>query len=269
MRSVAALFLSFLILATLSLSGCGLLPEEPDETVSWSANKLYTEAKNAVDSGAYERAIKLYEKLESRFPYGRYAQQAQLETAYTYYRQTEYASAITACDRFMREHPTHPGVDYALYLKGLSNFTVDANILSAATSQDLAELDPKAAKESFASFKELITRFPKSKYAEDARLRMNYLVNALASHEVLVADYYIRRGAYIAAINRAQTCLKTYPESPAIERALAVMIKAYDKLNITDLRDDTKRVLQHNFPNRPYLVTEYQEKKDVPWWRLW
>lgn len=268
MRSVAALFLPLIALATLGLAGCGLLPEEADETLSWSASKLYTEAKTAMDEGGYERAIKYYEKLEARFPYGRYAQQAQLEVAYAYYRQFEAASAIAACDRFIRLHPNHPSVDYALYLKGLVNFNEDAGFLGALGSQDLAERDPKSAKEAFDAFKELLTRFPESKYATDARQRMNYLVNALASHEVFVADYYVRRGAYVAAINRAQACLKTYPGAPAGERALAVLAHAYDKLGITELRDDTTRILKKNFPNSPYLAGAY-ETYSTPWWRLW
>lgn len=268
MRSVAALFLPLLVLATLGMAGCGLMPEEADETLSWSASKLYTEAKDAMSEGAYDRAIKYYEKLEARFPYGRYAQQAQLEVAYAYYRQFEAASAIAACERFIRLHPNHPSVDYAIYLKGLVNFNEDLGLLSAFSSQDLTERDPKAAREAFESFKELATRFPESKYTPDARQRMSYLVNALASHEVHVAEYYMRRGAYVAAVNRAQACIKTYPEAPANEGALAVSIQAYDKLGITDLRDDSARILKKNFPNSPYLAAGYESNRK-PWWKLW
>lgn len=268
MRSVAALFLPLLVLVTLGMAGCGLLPDEVDETLSWSASKLYSEAKDAMSEGAYDKAIKYYEKLEARFPYGRYAQQAQLEVAYAYYRQFEPASTISACDRFIRLHPNHPNVDYAHYLKGLANFNEDLGLLGAVSAQDLTERDPKAAHEAFDSFKELATRFPESKYAADARLRMNYLVNAMAAHEVHVADYYMRRGAYVAAINRAQACLKTYPEAPANERALAVLIDAYARLDIKELRDDTTRVLKKNFPNSPYLAAGY-ENDSTPWWRLW
>lgn len=268
MRSVAALFLPLLVLVTLGMAGCGLLPDEADETLSWSPSKLYSEAKDAMSEGAYDRAIKYYEKLEARFPYGRYAQQAQLEVAYAYYRQFEPASAISACDRFIRLHPNHPNVDYAHYLKGLVNFNEDLGLLGAISAQDLTERDPKAAREAFDSFKELTTRFPESKYAADARLRMNYLVNALASHEVHVADYYMRRGAYVAAINRAQACIRTYPEAPANERALAVLIDAYGRLGIEELRSDTTRVLKKNFPNSPYLAAGY-ESGSAPWWRFW
>jgi outer membrane protein assembly factor BamD len=268
MRSVAALFLPLLVFATLGLAGCGLLPDDADETLSWSASKLYSEAKDAMSEGAYDKAIKYYEKLEARFPYGRYAQQAQLEVAYAYYRQYEPASAISACDRFIRLHPNHPSVDYAYYLKGLVNFNEDLGLLGAISSQDLTERDPKAAREAFDAFKELTTRFPESRYAADARQRMSYLVNALASHEVHVADYYMRRGAYVAAVNRAQACIRTYPEAPATERALAVLIQAYDRMGITELRDDTTRVMKKNFPSSAYLANGYEGEQRA-WWKLW
>ena len=221
---------SLAVILALLLGGCGLLPDVADETAGWSADKLYTQAKEAMGDGAYDKAIKYFEKLEARYPYGRYAQQAQLEVAYAYYKQAEHASAIAACDRFIRLHPNHPNVDYAYYLKGLVNFNEDLGLLGHVSMQDLTERDPKAARESFDAFKELVTRFPDSKYTPDATARMNYLVNALASHDVHVARYYLRRGAYVAAANRAQKAVSTYPGAPANEEALFVMIKAYDAL---------------------------------------
>lgn len=264
MRSVA-LIVAFVFSAL--VGGCGLLPDQVDETLGWSANKLYAEAKDAMADGAYDKAVKYFEKLESRYPYGRYAQQAQLEVAYAYYKQGETASAITACDRFIRLHPNHPNVDYAYYLKGLVNFNEDLGYLGYLSNQDLTERDPKAAKESFDAFKDLATRFPTSKYAEDATLRMKYLVNALASHEVHVAHYYMRRGAYVAAANRAQAAIKTYPDAPANEEALFILVKAYDALNMNDLRDDAERVMRKNFPNSPYYARGLNRPE--PWWKLW
>ncbi len=268
MRSLASVStLAALIFALLiGLSGCGLLPEESDETAGWSASKLYSEAKDSMNDGAFDKAIKYFEKLEARYPYGRYAQQAQLEVAYAYYKQQEPASAIAACDRFIRLHPNHASVDYAYYLKGLVNFNEDLGLLGHISNQDLTERDPKAAKESFDAFKELVTRFPESKYSIDATKRMNYLINALASHEVHAADYYMRRGAYVAAINRAQTTLKTYPDAPANEQALFILVKAYDALNMTDLRDDADRVMRTNFPESVYIKGA---KDKEPWWKLW
>ncbi|MDP1605027.1 MAG: outer membrane protein assembly factor BamD [Rhodocyclaceae bacterium] len=264
MRSLAAL------LAVLSLSffaGCGLLPEERDETVAWSANKLYAEAKTAMADGAFDKAIKYFEKLEARYPYGRFAQQAQLEVAYAHYKQQEKAQAIAACDRFIRLHPNHANVDYAYYLKGLVNFNEDLGLLGYVAMQDLTERDPKAAQESFEAFKALVNRFPESKYAQDATLRMAYLVNALALNEVHVARYYMKRGAYVAAVNRAQTSIKTYPDAPANEEALFVMIKAYAALNMTDLRDDAERVMKKNFPSSEYYKRGLNRVE--PWWKLW
>ena len=248
-------------------AGCGLLPEVQDETVGWSANKLYTEAKESLNEGGYERAIKYFEKLESRYPYGRFAQQAQIDIAYAYWKSGETASAISACERFIKLHPNHPNVDYVYYLKGLVNFNEDLGYLGHISQQDLTERDPKGARDSFDAFNELITRFPESKYTPDATLRMRYLVNAMASLEVHVARYYIRRGAYIAAANRAQYAIQTYPNAPAIEEALFIMIKAYDLLGMNDLRDDAERIMRKNFPDSVYYTRGLERK--TPWWRLW
>lgn len=243
------------------------MPDQIDETLNWSADKLYTEAKDAMSEGIYDKAIKYFEKLEARFPYGRYAQQAQLEVAYAYYKQQEKPQAIAACDRFIRLHPNHPNVDYAYYLKGLVNFNEDLGLLGHVSGQDATERDPQAALESFEAFKALVVKFPDSKYAKDAALRMAYLVNALASHDVRVAHYYLRRGAHIAAINRAQEAVKTYPEAPAIEEALFIMVKAYDALGMADLRDDAERVMRKNFPASEYFKRGLD--KSEPWWKLW
>src|SRR5947207_8744404 len=188
-----------------------------DETAGWSAERLYREAHAMLVEGNYTRAIKLYETLESRYPYGRYAQQAILESAYANYRAGETATAVAACDRFIRTYPNHPSVDYAYYLKGLVYFRGDQGLFGYVVEQDLSERDPKMARESFGAFKELVARFPDSKYASDSVERMRYLTNALSSYEVHVADYYYRRGAYVAAANRAQASLLNYPRTPANE----------------------------------------------------
>ncbi len=265
MRLSLALFLA------LCLSACGLLPEQVDETKGWSASKLYSEAKSNLNDGSYEKAIKYYEKLEARYPYGRYAQQAQLEIAYAYYKDKDIASAVAAADRFIKLHPNHPNVDYAYYLKGLANFNDDLGVLGALansfTGQDNTERDPKAAREAFEAFKDLVTRFPDSKYAPDSIQRMNYLVNALASHEIHVARYYMRRGAYVAAANRAQYSLKNYPQAPANEEGLLILVQAYDKLGMNDLRNDAERVLKANFPDSKYLAGKGKSGK--PWWQFW
>ena len=264
MRSLAVI--AALFLATL-FAGCGLLPEQKDETAGWSANKLYTEAKEALNDGAYDKSIKYFEKLESRYPYGRYAQQAQIDIAYAYWKSNEPASAVAACDRFIKLHPNHPNVDYVYYLRGLVNFNEDLGLLGLISQQDMTERDPKGARESFDAFKELVIRFPDSKYTPDAILRMKYLVNALASLEVHVARYYMKRNAYVAAINRAQYALINYPEAPATEEALYIMVKAYDLMGMDDLRDDVERVMRKNYPDSVYYTRGLERKE--PWWKLW
>jgi outer membrane protein assembly factor BamD len=249
LRSVA------LVLA-LGLTGCAWwdkITAEQDETAGWSAQRLYSEAKDAMNNSNWATAVKYFEKLEARYPFGRYAQQAQLDSAYAYYREGEPASAIAACDRFIKLHPNHPNVDYAYYLKGVVNFYEDQSFLAQWSKQDPSERDPRSARDSFAAFKELATRFPESKYTPDATARMKFLVNGLASHEVHVAQWYLKRGAYVAAVNRASYALKTYPDAPATEAALVVLVRAYDRLGMMDLRDDALRVFKTNFPKSSQL----------------
>jgi len=249
------------------LPGCGLLPTEKDETVGWSAQKLYDEAKDAMASKTWDKAIKYLEKLEARYPYGRFAQQAQIDIAYSYWKNGERASAMAAADRFIKLYPNHVNVDYAYYLKGLVNFNEVGGILTIIDTPDMTERDSKGSRESFDAFKELVQRFPDSKYAEDARARMRYLVNSLAQYEVHVARYYMKRGAYVAAANRADFALKNYPQAPAIEEAIFIKVKAYDALGMTDLRDASDRVMRTNFPESKYLTGKVDNS--APWWKLW
>jgi len=253
----------------LGLGGCGLLPDANyDETVGWSAQRLYGEAKDAMADKSWAKAVKYFEKLEARYPYGRFAQQAQLEVAYAHWKDGDKALAIAAADRFIKLYPNHPSVDYAWYLKGLINFNTLSGMLTWLTSPDMTDRDPKATREGFEAFKEVVTRFPDSKYAEDAAARMRYLVNALASHEVHVARYYMKRTAYLAAANRAQYAIQNFPQAPATEEALFILMRAYDALGMGDLRSGAERVLRKNFPDSDYFKPG-GPKKDVPWWRIW
>lgn len=237
-----------------TFSGCGLLPEKIDETKDWSAERLYTEGKDALDSREYETAVKYFESLESRYPFGRYAQQAELELIYAYYKDSETASAIAAADRFIKLHPRHPFVDYAYYLKGLVNFNAGSNIVERYLPQDPSQRDPGAARQSFQDFAELAKRFPNSKYAQDARQRMLFLRNNLAQYEIHVADYYIRRGAYLAAANRAKYVVENYQRTPAVPQALSIMASAYKVMGLNDLANDALRVLELNYPNDPQIA---------------
>jgi len=249
------------------LAGCASGPT-PDETANWSPNKLYTEAMDLRDNGSYEKAAKYFEKLEGRAAGTPLAQQAELEKSYAYYKDGDQAQAMVAIDRFLKLHPASPAADYALYLKGLVNFNDNLGMFSSISRQDLSERDQKSAKVSFEAFRELVERFPDSKYAPDARLRMTYIVNSLAQSEVHVARYYYQHGAYVAAINRAQLALSEYRGVPAAEEALYILYKSYDALNMKDLADDSKRVLDKNYPNSEYLTRGFKAKDD-PWWKMW
>lgn len=257
--------LALALVAAVLTAGCGLLPEMKDETSGWSADRLYRVAHDSMLEGNYTRAVRLFESLEARFPYGRYAQQAMLESAYASYRANEVPTAISTLDRFIRTYPNHPNVDYAHYLKGIVNFREDQGILGYVYEFDLSERDPKSMKDAFAAFKELVAKFPDSRYAEDATQRMVYLSNALSMYEVHVARYYYNRGAHVAAASRAQASLLLYPRTPANEHALDVLMRSYDKLGLTQLRDDTREIMAKTWPNSPYLVGVPAK----PWWRFW
>jgi len=239
-----------------------------DATAAWSPNKIYAEARDEVAAGSYDKAIPLFEKLEGRAAGTPLAQQAQLEKAYAHFKSGEPAQAIAALDRFMKLHPASPALDYALYLKGLVNFNDELGFFSFLAREDLSERDQKAAKESFEAFKELVARFPDSRYAPDAKARMTYIVNSLAQYEVHVARYYFQRGAYVAAISRAQNALTDYQDVPALEEALFILVRSYDALGLEQLRDDAKRVLATNYPSSEYLTRGFRSAQG-PWWRIW
>jgi len=265
-RSVTAL--AAIALAA-TLSACSWFGNKADAKKDWGPQEYYNAAKDELTTGNWDAAVKLFEQLESKFPFGRFAQQSQIEIAYAYYKQGETAQALSSIERFMKLHPNHPNLDYALYLKGLVNFKEDLGPLARLISQDLADRDPKAAKESFEAFKDLVARFPESRYAPDSRQRMTYLVEALARHEVHVATYYLKRGAYLAAVNRAQDVLTRFPNASADDRrlSLGIMIEGYDKMGMADLRDDAKKVLARNFPEDP-LVQE-GKNRTTAWWKFW
>lgn len=250
----------------LGLASCSTVSE--DKTANWSPNKIYAEAKAEVNDGAYDKAIPLYEKLEGRAAGTPLAQQAQLDKAYAQFKNGDQAQAIATIERFIKLHPASPALDYALYLKGTVNFADNLGFLGSFTRQDLSERDQKAAKESFEAYKELVARFPDSKYTADARQRMTYIVNSLALYEVHVARYYFSRGAYVAAINRAQLAIADYRDVPALEEAMYIIFKSYDALGIPELRDDAKRVMEKSFPKSEYLLTGVKTGPRS-WWKLW
>ncbi len=250
----------------LGLAACSSTPK--DSTASSSPNKIYSDAKSELADGAFDKAIALLEKLEGRAAGTPLAQQAQLDKAFAQYKNGDRAQALATIDRFLKLHPASPALDYALYLKGTVNFSDNLGLFGSLTRQDLSERDQKAGKESFDAYKELVVKFPNSKYAVDARLRMTYIANSLALYEVHVARYYYSRGAYVAAINRAQQAITDYRDVPALEEAMFIVYKSYDALNMNNLRDDAKRIMTTSFPQSEFLSKGLQTSPKK-WWQLW
>ncbi len=255
--------------SALLLSGCAGSDGQKDDTDIWSETKLYSEANEKLNDADYAKCGKYFDKLEGRFPFGPYSQQAQINAAYCYWKAQEQTQALVAIDRFIKLHQGSPNLDYAYYLKGMISFNDDLGWLGKFTGQDLSERDPKAAKEAFESFKVVVDRFPDSKYAPDSLDRMRYIVNSLAEADVIVARFYYQRGAYLASANRAQLVIRDYDRAPAVEEALYILVKSYDKLGMTDLSDDAMRVFALNFPDSGMMVTGQRVQKERRWWQIW
>lgn len=259
-----------MMVIVLLLTACA--GKDYDETTSWSQSKLLGEANSALSDNDYPNCVKYFEKLEARYPFGPVAEQAQINSAYCNWKRNEQELALASVNRFIQLHPGHPNIDYAYYLKGLITFNDNLGFLAKFSGQDLSERDPKASKDAYEAFKTLTTNFPDSKYTPDALDRMRYIVNSLAESDVNAARYYYRRGAYVAAINRAQTTLKDYDRAPAIEEALYLMVKSYDALGMKDLSADTMRVFNANFPNSEIFKTGKRQAvtaQKANWWQFW
>ncbi|OYU27171.1 MAG: outer membrane protein assembly factor BamD [Burkholderiales bacterium PBB2] len=251
----------------LALAACSSAPKD-DPNSQASLDKLYAEAKDDLSSGSYDRAIKSLERIEGRAAGTIVAQQAQLDLAWAYHKSGERAQAVSTLDRFIKLNPSSPAMDYALYMKGLVNFNEDLGLFGRLANQDIAERDQQASRDAMLAFKQLIDQFPDSKYAAEARVRVDYITNTLAVYEVHVARYYYNRGAYLAAANRAQQAVQEFQRAPAAEEALFIMTQSYEKLDLPALRDDAKRVLEKSFPNSAYLSGNYDGGKKA-WWRFW
>jgi len=238
-----------IIALLMTTSGCSFFSKEDVKTQdNWSVERIYSEAKSALESGDYHTALTHYSQLEARFPFGDYAQQALLESAYAHYKSDDPEAAIATIDRFMRVYPLNKSMDYAIYLRGLINFTRDIGLFEKYIPRDESQRDPGSARLALTDFTTLVNRYPASKYSEDAAQRIVYLRNRLAQHEVNVAHYYMRRGAYVAAANRGKYVIENYPRTPAMPEALLMMAKAYKVLELHDLSDDALRVLELNYP---------------------
>ncbi len=259
------------LLLGLVLAGCSSNKPKPvtgTEASSAAVEQLYADAKSDIASGAFDSAIKTLERVEGRAAGTLLAQQAQLDLAYAYWRSGDRTQALATIERFIKLNPSSPALDYALYLRGVINFNDDIGALGSLAGQDLAERDQRASRDAHQAFKQLIDQFPESPYAEDARVRMDYIANSLADNELHVARYYFRRGAYLAAVNRAQLAVTEYQGAPASEEALYIMVQAYDKLGLETLRDDANRVFQKNFPNSTFPARGLS-RTGKAWWHVW
>ncbi|MFT7722096.1 MAG: outer membrane protein assembly factor BamD [Roseateles sp.] len=255
-----------LALALGGLSGCGSTAKE-DPNSQAALDKLYADAKDDLSSGSYDRAIKSLERIEGRAAGTTMGQQATLDVAWAYYKTNERAQAIATLDRFIKLNPSSPAMDYALYMKGLVNFNEDLGLFGRLANQDVSERDQQASREALLAFRQLVEQFPESRYAAEAVTRINFITNTLAAYEIHVARYYYNRKAYVAAANRAQSAVAEFQHAPGIEEALFIMGESYDKLGLTQLRDDARRVLDKNFPGSQYASGG--SKRTKPWWQLW
>jgi outer membrane protein assembly factor BamD len=258
MRHVAVPRLLILLLLALALGLSGCNREEKLDTRT--AEELYTSAKSKLDGGNYAAAVREYRALQTRFPFGRYAEQAQLEMAYAFYKAGQPEQALATADRFIRMYPTHPNIDYAFYIRGLTNYDERVGFLERLMPSRVRDRDQSLALEAFQDFDELCRRFPDSRYCPDARQRMVFLRNNLSYYEIDVASYYMRRGAYVAAANRARYLLQTYPGSPEDAAALALLHEAYSELDMPELAESSLEVLEYNYPGHPYLTGQTEKK---------
>ena len=251
----------------LVLAACGARREAETETLP--VEQLYTEAKTSLDTGNYERAIRYYKRLTSRFPFGDYSEQAQLDLAFAQYKRSDYDEAVSTVNRFVKTYPAHPKIDYAFYLRGLVNFDRNRSYIDRLVPSQAGNRDLEAARQSFNDFSEMLRRYPQSSYAADARQRMVFLRNDIANSELTVARYYFRRGAYVGAANRAKYIVENYQQAAQIPDALALMVQSYEALGQKDLADDARRVLEANAPDHPYLTGASVEGKRSWWSKLW
>lgn len=247
-KVLCALSLS-LILAACATSPDGLDYEER------TAEEMYQQAQTAGRMGNYDEAVQQLEALQARFPFGAYAQQAQLDIIYMYFKAEEWDSAVAAADRFIRLNPSHERVDYAYYMKGVANVERGESFMANLFGSSRSNRDPEPLRQAFNDFKLLASQHPDSEYAEDARGQMLKLKTWLADHELTVARFYLERSAYVAAANRAKTVIENYQETPAVKPALEILVRAYDHLELSDLKQDVLRVIRLNYPDHP-LVRE-------------
>lgn len=249
-----------LLCAVILIAGCAKNGQEYDPTANWTAERLFQDGKEEMNAANWKLAKERFLAVETRFPLGVYAQQSMINLAYSQWKDKEPEVALATLARFQQQYPNHPAMDYVLYLKGMINFTPPSAVFATITRQNPGERDPKALRQSYSAFNELIERFPDSRYSVDARKRVSWLVNTMAENEKFIARYYYDRYAYVAAINRAQIVITDFQGVPASEEALYIMMMSYEKLGMTDLRNDSERVLLANFPNTKLISEGFPDK---------
>lgn len=250
------------------LAACSSAPPE-DPNSQAALEKLYEDARSDITSGSYDRAIKTLERIEGRAAGTLMGQQAMLDLAWAQFRSGERVQAVATLDRFIKLNPSSPAMDYAYYMKGIANFNEDLGLFGRLASQDISERDQQASRDALLAFRQVAEQYPDSVYADDSRVRIDYITNTLAAYEVHVARYYFNRGAYVAAANRAQQAVKEFQRAPAAEEALYLMLQSYDRLGLKPLRDDAERVLRQNFPDSRFLAYGMAGTPPKPWWKLW
>ncbi|MBT8422548.1 MAG: outer membrane protein assembly factor BamD [Gammaproteobacteria bacterium] len=255
--------------SALVLSGC-LFKKDNEEENESGAQIIYNRAKKALDNGDFTNSIRYYETLEARFPFSNQARQGQLDLIYAHYRNNSPESVIDAAQQFERENPTHPRVDYTLYMRGMALFRGEQNYFHKLLRVDLSKRPPKDARDAYSAFAELLRRFPDSIYAPDARQRMIFLRNRIAAHENHVARFYLERGAYAAALSRANYTLQTYDGAPTTPETLQIMIASYRSLGMEDLANDAEKVLRESYPQAELTETaDYDDAGKQPWYKFW
>jgi len=263
-RTASRIGILVLLGLAMALGGCR---KDRNELENINAEQLYQRAKDRMDNSAWQNAIATYKALQTRYPFGRYTEQSMLDLSYCYFKAGAREEALSTLDRFIRTYPAHPSVDYAYYLKGLVNYEENLGFLERMMPARVRDRDQSSAQDAFNDFSELIRRFPDSRFVPDARQRMVFLRNNLAAYEIIVADYYLRRKAYIAAANRARYALETFPDTPQTPEALIVLHKAYTALDLPQLADGSMSVLELNYPDNYYVQGRKKRRSWTDW--LW
>ncbi|WP_341503076.1 outer membrane protein assembly factor BamD [Gallaecimonas sp. GXIMD4217] len=255
MRSIKGIRQSATLLAcAVLMAGCAGGGSQQPPIPQSTPQKLFEQAQGSLASGNVNRAVEVLEAMDSRYPFGPYSHQVQLNLIYAYYKQGDHASAVAVVDRFTRLNPQHPHLDYAYYMRGLNHMAMDSNFFQELLWVDRSDRDPTASRQAFEDFARLIKKFPSSKYAGDAQKRMQFLKNRLANYELAVARYYIKRKAWVAVANRAQHIVENYQGTPAMEKALELLVQSYEELGIDELKENALKVLRENYPNNSLVL---------------